>query len=133
MKTIDCNCLIGQYYYKICPKCNDRHNGTCQNCAWQGCMGPCDVNPRVFPDGSHTSHPLQPVKRKLSARDFVQVNSLWNVFYFDNEYDANLAISQIKDIFAEEDKDKRVMRYLEWKYSRLTKFEKQVEFIPDTM
>lgn len=25
---------IGETVYKICPKCNDRHDGSCENCAW---------------------------------------------------------------------------------------------------
>ncbi len=27
--------------YRICPKCNDRHNGSCKNCAWSGCFSDC--------------------------------------------------------------------------------------------
>jgi hypothetical protein len=26
---------IGEYVHKICPKCNDRHDGSCDNCAWK--------------------------------------------------------------------------------------------------
>lgn len=38
-------CRIGDTVYRICPKCNDAHNGTCLHCAWSGTAGPqgCDV------------------------------------------------------------------------------------------
>lgn len=28
-------CKIGDTVYRICPKCNDRHDGSCEHCAWQ--------------------------------------------------------------------------------------------------
>ena len=36
---------IGEIVYKICPKCNDRHNGSCENCAWRNAsfLYGCDV------------------------------------------------------------------------------------------
>lgn len=30
---------LGATVYRICPKCNDRHNGSCENCAWRGTGG----------------------------------------------------------------------------------------------
>ncbi len=30
-------CRVGDIVYRICPKCNDRHDGSCKNCAWCGC------------------------------------------------------------------------------------------------
>ncbi len=35
---------IGEYVHKICPKCNDRHSGSCDNCAWQSA---------IFANGCH--------------------------------------------------------------------------------
>ena len=32
---------IGQTVYRICPKCNEDHNGDCKNCAWRFCQKPC--------------------------------------------------------------------------------------------
>lgn len=32
-------CKVGDTVYRICPKCNDNHNGNCKNCAWQGAAG----------------------------------------------------------------------------------------------
>lgn len=36
---------IGETVYKICPKCNDRHNGSCENCAWRSALfsNGCDI------------------------------------------------------------------------------------------
>lgn len=28
-------CAMGDTVYRICPKCNDSHNGSCKNCAWE--------------------------------------------------------------------------------------------------
>lgn len=60
-------CAVGDTVYRICPKCNDSHNGSCKNCAWEnscsnrGCtvygvwkdgqypMGECTIVPyKVF-------------------------------------------------------------------------------------
>lgn len=35
---VELPCKVGDTVYKICPKCNDRHNGSCENCAWRGCI-----------------------------------------------------------------------------------------------
>lgn len=28
-------CRVGETVYRICPKCNDNHNGSCSGCAWE--------------------------------------------------------------------------------------------------
>lgn len=28
-------CKVGDTVYRICPKCSDSHNGSCQGCAWE--------------------------------------------------------------------------------------------------
>ncbi len=28
-------CRVGETVYRICPKCNDKHNGSCSGCAWE--------------------------------------------------------------------------------------------------
>ena len=28
-------CKVGDTVYRICPKCNDKHNGSCSGCAWE--------------------------------------------------------------------------------------------------
>ena len=38
MKTMLFPTWIGETVYKICPKCNDKHDGSCKNCAWEGCI-----------------------------------------------------------------------------------------------
>jgi len=34
-------CREGDIVYRICPKCNDKHEGSCKNCAWCGCASNC--------------------------------------------------------------------------------------------
>lgn len=29
---------VDKPYYRICPKCNKDHNGSCKNCAWASCI-----------------------------------------------------------------------------------------------
>ena len=38
---VELPCKVGDTVYKICPKCNDKHNGSCENCAWRGCISYC--------------------------------------------------------------------------------------------
>lgn len=32
---------VGEPVYRICPKCNDKHNESCENCAWRGSLSDC--------------------------------------------------------------------------------------------
>lgn len=32
-------CKVGDTVYRICPKCSDRHNGSCTGCAWENSAG----------------------------------------------------------------------------------------------
>lgn len=34
-KLLKLPCAVGDTVYRICPKCNDSHNGSCKNCAWE--------------------------------------------------------------------------------------------------
>lgn len=34
-------CKVGDTVYRICPKCNNKHDGSCENCAWRSCMTNC--------------------------------------------------------------------------------------------
>lgn len=34
-KLLKLPCVVGDTVYRICPKCNDAHNGSCKNCAWE--------------------------------------------------------------------------------------------------
>lgn len=37
-RLIELPCDVGDTVYRICPKCNDRHDGSCKNCAWASCL-----------------------------------------------------------------------------------------------
>lgn len=47
-------CKVGDTVYRICPKCNKNHDGSCANCAWQGTggIGGCMVF-GMWGDGSY--------------------------------------------------------------------------------
>jgi len=34
-------CKVGDIIYRICPKCNDKHDGSCKNCAWSVGLSNC--------------------------------------------------------------------------------------------
>ena len=34
-KLLKLPCAVGDTVYRICPKCNDYHDGSCKNCAWE--------------------------------------------------------------------------------------------------
>lgn len=38
-------CKVGDTVYRICPKCNDKHDESCENCAWRYAVAAngCDV------------------------------------------------------------------------------------------
>lgn len=47
-------CKVGDTVYRICPKCNKNHDGSCAKCAWQGTggIGGCRVF-GMWGDGSY--------------------------------------------------------------------------------
>lgn len=49
---------IGQKVYRICPKCNDRHNGNCEHCAWRMCSRPCTTY-GLWSDGQYPKEQCQ--------------------------------------------------------------------------
>ena len=72
----------GNTVYKICPKCNSNHNGTCEHCAWRGTMNVCNVGVGVWEDGSYCKHELQIVERNVGNRTDFTLFELWNIQYF---------------------------------------------------
>ena len=112
-------CKVGQTVYKICPKCNDRHDGSCKHCAWSGChMTGCDVGVRVYSDGSHNDKPLQIVPRKVTKNNFVNTLEHWNLMYFATEDEARTAMTEYDAIRKIEDKDERYAAYKAWEKER---------------
>lgn len=121
------NCIelpvkIGSKVYKICPKCNDNHNGNCKNCAWGGCFsGNCDIGVGVWSDGSYTEKPLQIVEKKITDNNISNVYDWWNIMFFDNEIKAKQAMEEYDQIRIIEDKFERVERFRDWYNSRKIK------------
>jgi hypothetical protein len=116
-------CKVGQTVYKICPKCNDRHDGSCNHCAWSGChMTGCDIGVRVYSDGSCGDKPLQIVPRKVTKNNFVTTLEYWNLMYFATEDKARTAMSEYDTIRKIEDRNERYAAYKEWEKARACTF-----------
>lgn len=121
MISINVNCMIGDKVYKICPKCNDRHNGSCKNCAWEGCIWSyCNIEPKIYKDGSFTKSPLQVVQKVVNERNFAHINEEWNIAYFESEQAAQKAIQEYDAISNIENCEERVKSFNEWYQRRKT-------------
>lgn len=119
MKDLKVNCLIGDIVYKICPRCNDRHNGTCENCAWSGCIwNYCSIDVKIYEDGSFINNPLQVVKRRVRENDFIHINEQFNVTYFASEEEALKAIAEYDAIRNIEDSNDRYNEFVRWTEGR---------------
>lgn len=92
------NIDTGSTIYKICPKCNPNHNGTCEHCAWRGTMNVCDVGVHVWSDGSYNEKELQIVERKIGNRTDFTLFELWNVQYFPTKEAAEKALKEYDEI-----------------------------------
>ena len=120
------NCIelpvkIGNKVYKICPKCNDNHNGTCKNCAWGGCLGACDVGVHIYSDGSYTEKPLQIVEKLVTDHNIITVYDWWNIMFFDDEVKAKQAMKEYDSIRTLEDRTERVEKFRDWYNGRKIK------------
>lgn len=107
-------CKIGDKIYKICPKCNPDHCGSCQNCAWQGQFGPCDVGVHIYSDGSYTKHDLQIIEKTVNCGNITTVYDNWNVMFFEEYDDALQALLEYDKIRKIEDKQTRVKEFNVW-------------------
>lgn len=117
--SIKLPCKVGDVVYKICPKCNDRHNGTCENCAWWGCViGACDVGVKIYDDGSYNKNDLQIVKKVVHNTNICGIYDLWNIQYFSTPNLAKEAMQEYNAIRSIVDKRERVKAYIEWESKR---------------
>lgn len=107
-------CEVGQIVYKICPKCNAEHNNSCKNCAWCGCsMHYCDINFRVYQDGSCMQNQFQLVPIKVTRDNLIQIVEYFGVYYFATEQEGNSVIKLFDYIKKLEKKD-RISAYEEF-------------------
>ena len=113
---------VGDVVYKICPKCNPAHNGTCEDCAWQGTMRTCDIGVRVYCDGSCNQTDLQVVKKKLGDWNDLTFFQLWNVQYFPTKESAEKAMTEYNKIRNIPDKASRVLKYDLWEAKQRERF-----------
>ena len=111
--------LIGSKIYKICPKCNNNHKGTCKHCAWSGCFPHgCDVGVRIWWEGSFEEHPLQIVEKLFTQNNFWTVLNYWNLMYFGSKEEAEAAMKEYDSIRKIEDRKERFLAYQKWESSR---------------
>ena len=115
----DLPCKVGDTVYKICPKCNELHNGSCEHCAWHGCfMGGCEVGVRVYGDGSYTNKELQIMPCKVNDSNFITILKSWNIMYFRTIEDTKSAMIEYDEIRSIEDRKERVLAYDKWDDNR---------------
>lgn len=117
-RFVELPCKIGDTVYKICPKCSQNHNGSCQNCAWVGCAGGCDVGVGVWGDGSFNELRLQIVEKKIWESGFVKIVNLWNIQYFATKEEAEIALKEYDFIRKISDRKERKKQYDLWEEKR---------------
>ena len=118
-KTVTFPFWLKDRVYKICPVCNADHNGSCENCAWQGCFSPgCEVGVSVYEDGSFTNKDLQVIERKVSEWNFFITLRWWNIMYFPTKEDAEKALNEYVHIRSIVDRKERYKTYKEWENER---------------
>ncbi len=106
--------------FKICPKCNPSHQGTCKNCAWGSALfsGACDVGNRIYPDGSGEErgrkNTLQVVEVIVRNNTIADIYDMWNTMYFPTAEEAQAAITEFKEICMIDDREKRFQEYISW-------------------
>jgi hypothetical protein len=112
-------CKVSDTVYKICPKCNPNHNGSCKHCAWSGCHpAGCDVGVRVYSDGSFNEKEKQIVPYVVTANRLMTILKYWNVMFFATPEEAEKAKDEYVEICKTKDSDDRHYKYLEWESSR---------------
>ena len=117
--AVNIPCLIGDKIYKIRPKCNDNHDGSCEHCAWRGCHPHgCDVGVKVWFDGSFNNKPLQVIETKVGRSNFFTVLDYWNIMYFPTREEAERALVEYDAIRSIENRADRIERYQEWSDAR---------------
>jgi len=82
--------IEGQKVFKICPKCNPRHNGSCKNCAWAGCdfHEGCSIYDQV-------EHTVQVVEKKVFWGAMKRMKVFWNFWYFPTRDEAQKRCDEI--------------------------------------
>ena len=120
------NIDIGSTIYKICPKCNSNHNGTCEHCAWRGTMNVCDVGVKVWEDGSYCKHELQIVKRNFSEHINLEIFELWNIQYYPTIEVAEKAMKEYDEIRNIGSRFGRKLKYDEWEAKQRERFMVQI-------
>lgn len=107
---------VGDTVYKICPKCNDKHNGSCKNCAWSDAIQSygCDIGPEMYPDGSGLDKTMQIVKKEVTEQNLFTICELFGIQYFESIKDAKEAMNEFARIRDIQDKDERIRQFNEF-------------------
>lgn len=115
-RTVKLPVWLDDTVYKICPKCNPKHNETCENCAWSGCKRHgCDIGVGIYPDGSYNKSELQVVPVVVTIANFFCICVNFGTMYFDDINDAETALLYYDNIIRKEpNKEKRIALYETW-------------------
>lgn len=121
MKTMNFPVWLDDPVWKICPKCNDRHDGSCEHCAWGPSLMPygCDIGVRIYPDGSFTNGPLQVIKAKVTKRNLLTVCNNFGTVYFATKEVAEAAMQAYDNIRKIVDRKERYNAFVDWHNANL--------------
>lgn len=112
---------IESVIFKICPKCNDNHNGSCEHCAWRATASVCDVGVWIWNDGSYNKKPLQIVPRRMRTFD-TTLAEWWNIQYFATKEEAETTLEEYDEIRNIEDRSERKAEFDWWCEKRIERF-----------
>ena len=116
MKTMNFPVWLDATVWKICPKCNDQHEGSCEHCAWGMANMPygCNIGVGIWPDGSFTGKPLQVVEAKVTKRNIFTICKNFGTMYFDSKEAAEAAMQAYDNIRHILDKRERYDEFVKW-------------------
>lgn len=86
------------YVYRICPKCNAKHEGSCKNCAWNGVISNCGCTTfGLWGDGQYDADNCTIVKRRIIWNEIPTLAEHYLTRVFLTEQDAKLYLEAQHD------------------------------------
>lgn len=89
---------VGDTVYRICPKCNDKHDSSCENCAWCRCSAArgCDVY-GLWDDGQYPPDKCTIVPYKVTWNYIPNLMEHYGKTVFLTKEEADEALKKMKE------------------------------------
>lgn len=95
---------IGKPYYRICPKCNKDHNGSCKNCAWASCLTNCGCGTFGFwSDGQYCGEHNHVVEKILTWNEIPTIIREYGQLVFLDRESAEDALTVLRQTYPEDE------------------------------